>query len=254
MSTKVFRDIPGHFLGIADGSSEFNENFLKNARAFLGMFDSSTAFFGDSLFTCSKSLGFLKNERFREIVDRNAKNEIELTTIWRTFVLCWASESCLVLEGDFVECGCYTGYSVHCIADFVNFNTTGKHYYLYDVFENPPEAHPMREHSPNLYEEVKERFSGYPKIMVTKGIVPEILDKVAPENIAFMHIDMNSVAAEIGALERLYDRVTVGGIIVLDDYGYDAYKAQKEAEDRFFAERGLRVLELPTGQGLVLKR
>ena len=43
-------------------------------------------------------------------------------------------------------------------------------------------------------------------------------------------------------------------MIVLDDYGWSLYRAQKQAEDAFFAERGYLVLELPTGQGLVVKR
>lgn len=45
-----------------------------------------------------------------------------------------------------------------------------------------------------------------------------------------------------------------GGLIVLDDYGWLGYRAQKEAEDAFFAERSYMVLELPTGQGLIVKR
>ena len=52
----------------------------------------------------------------------------------------------------------------------------------------------------------------------------------------------------------LFDRIVPGGLIVLDDYGWLPFKAQRDAEDIFFAERGYFVLELPTGQGLVVKR
>ncbi len=253
MSTKVFKQIPGMFLGLRIGP-DFMETFRQRTEAFLSMFDSSNTFFGDSLFTCSKSLGFLTDEKFRRIVDKNAVNDIEETTIWRTHVLCWAAESALALDGDFVECGCYLGYSVACIAEFVNFAASDRHYYLYDVFENPPEAHDLDDHGSDLHEQVKARFADFPNITVTKGVVPAILDHVAPEKIAFMHIDMNSITAEIGALERLFDRVTAGGMIVLDDYGWSNYRPQKEAHDRFFAERGLGVLDMPTGQGLVIKR
>jgi hypothetical protein len=69
-----------------------------------------------------------------------------------------------------------------------------------------------------------------------------------------MHIDLNSADAEIGVLEVLFDRVSPGGIIVLDDYGWLAYEKQKIVEDEFFGRRNHSVLELPTGQGLVIKR
>jgi O-methyltransferase len=54
-------------------------------------------------------------------------------------------------------------------------------------------------------------------------------------------------------LEILFERVVAGGLIVLDDYGWLYYRDQKKAHDDFFAAHGLRVMELPTGQGLVLK-
>lgn len=54
-------------------------------------------------------------------------------------------------------------------------------------------------------------------------------------------------------MELLYDRITPGAIIVLDDYGWLGYRDQKLALDPFFEARGHKVLELPTGQGLVIK-
>lgn len=74
-----------------------------------------------------------------------------------------------------------------------------------------------------------------------------------PERIAYLHIDLNSANAKISVLEVLFDRVVSGGVIVFDDYGWKSFSRQREAEDRFMAERGYRILELPTGQGLVIK-
>jgi O-methyltransferase len=81
-----------------------------------------------------------------------------------------------------------------------------------------------------------------------------VLHQVAPERVAFMHLDLNSPRAEIGALEILFDRVVHGGIIVFDDYGWKLFHKQKEAADRFMTERGQVILELPTGQGLMIRR
>jgi O-methyltransferase len=81
-----------------------------------------------------------------------------------------------------------------------------------------------------------------------------VLEEVAPEHIAFLHIDMNNAEAERGALETLFDRVSEGGMIVFDDYGWTGYREQKESADKFMRMYSLHILELPTGQGLVLKR
>jgi hypothetical protein len=88
---------------------------------------------------------------------------------------------------------------------------------------------------------------------VLRGRIPEILSEASPASIAYLHLDLNSAAAELAALEHLYDRIVPGGYLVLDDYGWYPYRQQKDEEDPFFAARGTRVLELPTGQGLVIK-
>jgi O-methyltransferase len=90
---------------------------------------------------------------------------------------------------------------------------------------------------------------------VIQGRVPEVLtEKGSPEAIAFMHIDMNNPAAEIGALDALFERVSPGGIILFDDFCWATARAQYDAETRWFAERNLHILPLPTGQGLFVKR
>jgi O-methyltransferase len=52
----------------------------------------------------------------------------------------------------------------------------------------------------------------------------------------------------------LFDRVLAGGVAALDDYGWKMFHRQKEAEDDFMRRRSYEILELPTGQGLVVKR
>jgi predicted O-methyltransferase YrrM len=75
----------------------------------------------------------------------------------------------------------------------------------------------------------------------------------APQRIAFLHIDLNSSKSEIAALEVLFDRVSPGGTVVFDDYGWSGYVAQQLAEDAWMETRGHRILELPSGQGLLVK-
>lgn len=214
-------------------------------------------FTGDNLFTFNRNLGFLEDTAFMKAREKHVETKIEESIIWRNHVQCWAAKSVLArkIPGDFVECGCYKGVSVGIICDYVDFANSGRHYYLYDLFEHDDSMvhHALDAHGPDLFDAVKQRFSGYSNITVSKGFIPDVLDEVAPETIAFLHIDLNNAPAEIGALDRLFSRVSPGGIVIFDDYGWLGYHAQKDAEDPWLAERGYQVLELPTGQGLLFK-
>jgi O-methyltransferase len=103
------------------------------------------------------------------------------------------------------------------------------------------------------FEEVRERFAPFGNIEVIKGRVPEIFAQGLPDRIAFLHIDLNNAAAEIGALDVLYDRIYPGGVIVFDDFCWSTSHAQFKAEMAWFRARGLTVFPLPTGQWLFIK-
>lgn len=211
---------------------------------------------GDNLFTYDRNLSFLEDAPFMCAFHEHATTAIEKAVLWRMATILWGVRNGLRLEGDFVECACYKGITARIVCDTVDFSAyKDRHYYLYDLFDCNPDQphHTMPEHSKQLFDSVKKRFSSFDNVTVTQGKVPEVLAKVAPEKIAFMHLDMNNADAEIGALEVLFERMVPGGILVLDDYGWIGYRKQKLAEDPWFAKYGYRVLELPTGQGLLVK-
>ena len=145
------------------------------------------------------------------------------------------------------------------ICAYLDFATVSRRFWLYDTFAGIPEAYDSEKHNspgmapPGLYESVVERFRPYPNVQVVRGVIPDVFASAAPERIAFLHIDLNSSKSEIAALDGLFDRVSPGGVIVFDDYGWAAYAAQQLAEEAWAAARGYRILELPTGQGLLIK-
>lgn len=236
------------------GVQNFGE-FTKGIQQAIDQIPPHGIFLGDNLFTYSRNLSFLDDAQFMSAFEKNAETVAEKTAIWRLHVLCWAAKNGMRLEGDFMECACYKGTSARIVCDYLDFGKSDKHYYLYDLFEHSADMdhHGMAEHGTDLYGMVKQRFADMQNVHVIQGSMPGILHQVAPEKISFMHLDINSAAAEIGALEFLFDRIVPGGVIILDDYGWLGYRAQKEVEDPFFAARGYRVLELPTGQGMVIK-
>jgi hypothetical protein len=65
---------------------------------------------------------------------------------------------------------------------------------------------------------------------------------------------MNCVEPEIAAAEFFWDKMSPGGVIVLDDYCYSGhYRLQNRAFQEFAERRNVEVLALPTGQGLIFK-
>ncbi len=112
----------------------------------------------------------------------------------------------------------------------------------------------MPAHSAELFQRVQHKFKDYPQVRLVKGLVPDTFQGNSPQRICYLHIDMNQATAEIAALDNLFDRVVPGGMVILDDYEWASYRPQKLAEDNWFDARGYRVMPLPTGQGLVIKR
>jgi hypothetical protein len=189
---------------------------------------------------------------------------------WRLHTLVWTAQNAAKLPGDFVECGVFKGDFAWVISQMLDFGKLAKNFYLYDSFAgfsksisspddfpDEPEFYAKADviySDETLYPSVQKRFANLANVKVIKGFVPESFAISSPEKIAFLHVDLNSPAAEAAALEALFDRVVAGGYVVFDDYGWFAARKQKEAIDAFFAPRGYSVLELPTGQGLVMKR
>lgn len=216
----------------------------------------SAWFAADNLIAYGHTRGFLTEPRFVAAVAGASPKPLERSFVWRTHTLCWAAESCLALDGDYVECGTYEGYSMEVVLRYLN-GLPNRHCWLYDLFQPTGaagEGKPLPEHSPLLHDRVVGRFAAWPNVTVTRGKVPDVLHSVAPDRIAFLHIDMNNADAERGAMDLLFERISPGGIVIFDDYGWTGYRAQKAAADEFAARRHLAVLELPTGQGMLIKR
>jgi hypothetical protein len=226
---------------------------------------------GDRLLTLDKSCGFRADPAFAralEGIEKAPPHEGPDGIAWRLNTLCWAARRALRAGGDFVECGVYRGDMSWFVTQVIGAQNI-PHFYLYDSFEgfSPTYSSPADFGNPafmdfansvyradGLYEGVRARFAGYRNVTVVKGFLPEALAQASPQAIGYLHLDLNSARAEVAVLERIFDRVVSGGVIVFDDYGWWLYKNQRAITDAFMAARGYDILELPTGQGLLIKR
>ena len=214
-------------------------------------------FVSDNVITWNKNLSFLRDDFFCGILNDDEADPDEKSIIWRTYVLIYFAEACQCLPGVFVELGCHKGTTAKYLTERVDFQKLGKRYWLYDLFEwNQGDEHPhLQGHdNPRMYEDVLDRFADQPWVSVIKGSVPESFHQGFPERIAFAHIDMNHPAPEATSFKKILPCLSPGGCIVFDDYGWWGYSKQKQVLDPIAEQHNLSILELPTGQGLLLKR
>lgn len=234
----------------------------KNRARFAALMDEAkqlvlpSFFLGDNLFTWTRNNSILEDRAFRKAWEDNLLNSADEAIVWRRYILACAAYHCLHVPGDFVECGVYLGTGIKTIMDYLGGPAFPKTFWGYDTYDyNPVEGHAFDGQEAGLYDKVCARFKDYPQVKLVKGLLPDSFEGHEPDTIAFLHIDLNNAAGEIAVLERLFDRVSPGGIIVLDDYEWSGfYRPQKQAEDPWFDQRHYRIFPLPTGQGMVLKR
>jgi hypothetical protein len=210
----------------------------------------------DDMLVWFRNAGFLAQEDFIRAVGSYAADQTLRARIWRIYMLCWAAKSCLGLPGDFMDVGCYDGRTVEIMERYCDFRSapSGKTWFLYDMFENPPEEARKSGHGPDLFGRVTATFAPFGNFRVIKGAVPESFAQGLPDRVAFAQLDLNVAAPELAALEIIHERMTPGGMIVFDDFGFQRYRDSHDAEMAFFRARGEVVWESPTGQGLYIKR
>lgn len=184
---------------------------------------------------------------------------------WRVYICCWAAQHAAKLEGDFVECGVNTGIMSRAVIHYVDFNKTGKTFWLTDTFRGIPEeqfspnekkigllGHNQEYYTEDIVEKVKKTFEGF-NVQIIQGKVPDTLPEIKAEKVSYLSIDMNITKPEIDAINYFWDKLVFGGIVILDDYGFFLHQEQKHFFDKFAKEKGTSILSLPTGQGMILK-
>lgn len=214
---------------------------------------------------------FMKDQRFRAAYARGviAAGE-DYRWHWRVHTGLWAASTAIKIPGDFIEFGVNRGFLSSAIMAYLDWNSTGRRFYLLDTFSGIDERYiseddlkvgvlerNRREIERGFYtfdiEAVRRNFSEWPKATLIQGSVPDTLRLIDARQIAFAHIDMNCSPPEIAAAEFIWPLLSPGAVILLDDYAYSGYQSQKTAMDEFAKRKGVAILALPTGQGMMVR-
>ena len=190
-----------------------------------------------------------------------------MTTPPRIYALARAVEHVAAREipGALVECGVWRGGSMMAVAlTLLRLGITDRELYLFDTFSGmtaPSDqdvkrsgeraADALADEGPDSdiwaiapIDEVRKAVLsvGYPeeRIHFVEGTVEETLPANAPEEIALLRLDTDWYSSTKHELVHLYPRLTRGGVLILDDYGY--WQGARRAVDEYISENGLTLL------------
>lgn len=165
------------------------------------------------------------------------------------------------IEGDIVECGVWRGGMMMAATQALSLTgDLNRHVYLYDTFEGmcEPGVHDGDKANSlfteykrsdgtsnwcrSTLEEVKSNVatSGYPsdKVHYIKGKVEDTIPGKTPERIALLRLDTDWYESTLHEFEHLFPLVSVGGVVIIDDYG--AWAGSRKATDEYFEKHGLK--------------
>ena len=176
--------------------------------------------------------------------DRNA-------TRLRQYLLCLFATIVKNLPGDFVTAGISYGIAPRVIYDFIDFEKLGKTYHFIDPFEGVDETGALCA-AYNLDPDfVLNQYPANAPVLLHKGFIPECLESLKLGNLAFVHLNTGCSKPEADSLAYFYDRLSPGGILVIDYYGYGTGK--RHVYDPSIKSLGAEVFSMVTGQGVIVK-
>lgn len=163
------------------------------------------------------------------------------------------------IEGDVVECGVWKGGSMMLVAKkLLELNNSSRKLYLFDTYEGmtSPSDNDIdltNKSAKEIYvnedtkfnennewcfssvEDVKNnlRTTLYPEnnTFFIKGKVEETLPDKNIQKIALLRLDTDWYESTKHELETLYDKLQIGGLLIIDDYGH--WAGAKKAVDEF---------------------
>jgi hypothetical protein len=165
------------------------------------------------------------------------------------------------IPGAVVECGVWRGGSMMAVArTLLSVDRDDVDLYLLDTFEGMPAPTSRDVHwSGQSAEELLAReadvgsstiwaraqldevaramaLTGYPssRVHFVQGRVQDTVPEHAPEQIALLRLDTDWYESTKHELTHLYPRVSQGGIVIIDDYGW--WRGQREATDEYFRD------------------
>jgi O-methyltransferase len=196
-------------------------------------------------------------------------NEIRKFTLVspsRAWVLYSLASQSLSVAGNFYEAGVFRGGTALLLKRILEKNSGHreckagvKQLRLFDTFGGMPETDAQRDlHRVGDFSDTSlkgvQSLVGTPAwVSYHPGIIPASFAGLESDVITFAHIDLDIYQGILDSCAFIYPRLSPGGVIVFDDYGFMSCPGARQAVDSFFADKPEVPLVLPTGQAIVFK-
>jgi hypothetical protein len=154
------------------------------------------------------------------------------------------------IPGDVVECGTARGGSAALLGLAIKESGIPRTLWVFDTFEGipPPTAadpdHDMAvPYTGSFRGELAQVSALFDRLGIranarfVKGRFEETVPATDVGTIAVLHLDGDWYSSVKVCLDYLYDRVSPGGVIQIDDYGH--WQGARKAVDEFMAARGI---------------
>lgn len=160
------------------------------------------------------------------------------------------------LPGDAAEVGVYKGGTALLIASALA--ETGKQLHLFDTFSGLPETDPATDlhrqgdFADTCMDRVGALLAGFPGTRLYPGIFPGTVPADwEKKRFCFVHVDVDIYQSALDCCAFFFPRLTPGGRMIFDDYGFISCPGIRRALDEYFSFDPARILYLPTGQALI---
>lgn len=179
------------------------------------------------------------------------------------------------VPGAMVECGVWRGGSMQAVAiTLLELGSTDRELHLFDTYEGMPapteEDRRARDGSsaadllatstkdsrvwahadlPDVQAGMAETEYPADKVHFHVGMVEQNVPDLAPPTIALLRLDTDWYASTLHELRHLYDRLSPGGVLILDDYG--DWDGARKATEEWLAETGARLFLAPMATGRI---
>ena len=165
------------------------------------------------------------------------------------------------VPGDFIETGVWRGGATIFMRGMLKgLGVDDRIVWVADLFEGLPEPDaekfPLEAEAHQSYglnavynnlavglEEVQANFKAYrvldDKVKFLKGWFKDTLPSAPIRSLAILRLDGDYYESTMDALVNLYDRLSVGGYVIIDDYGEDSWTYCQKAVDDYRRDHGI---------------
>lgn len=164
------------------------------------------------------------------------------------------------VPGHVAEFGVYKGHTALVLARTMQSQGMDKELYLFDSFRGLPTTITELDgdwkpgtFSDTSVELLMRLMAPYSFATIVPGFFAECFPQYPALTLSFCHVDSDLEVSVRECCEYVVPRLSPGGIIVFDDYGFPSCRGAKAAVDAFFAHRGEHIVYLPTAQAIYLK-